>query len=316
MKKKNSIQPFPFGEILMSLALVIFYPSLSAQLLLPTAEAADNSNYYVKYIAQFPAKEGDKTAGFLERLGNLILGGASVQLNKPVNIIAYNPASFWVLDQGNGSLLKNNGGTLSVPKALRKNKTIMSSLVGITSTGGDGVLFTDSRDNKIYHLSAGGTVLNVFNTTVSLDQPTGIACSPVSGEIWVAETGSHRIAVLNRNGELVRRIGKRGSAGGEFNFPTFICIDSSGLVYIVDAMNFRIQILDAAGKYISSFGKQGHATGYFARPKGIAVDSRGNIYVADALLNAVQIFDSEGNFLYYFGSQGRSAEQFWMPSGM
>jgi len=280
-------------------------------------EAEDeNGSYYVQYIGQFPSEGKKSTSGFFERLGRIVLGGEELHPGKPVNILAYDPESFWILDQGNGMVYRNNAGALTLPKALRKKKTDLSSLVGITATGDDNLLFTDSRENMVFRLTAGGRDLEVFNRGVTLNQPTGIAYSPVSEEIWVSETASHRIAVLNRRGELVRHIGSRGTSEGEFNYPTFLWIDASGTAYVVDAMNFRIQIFNSAGKYVSSFGEQGNATGYFARPRGVAVDSQGNIYVADALFNAVQIFDREGNFLYYFGSQGRGREQFWMPSGI
>lgn len=312
----NRRPAFALKASLLSLGMLIIMSTLSSQSMLNDERKVDYGSYYVQYIGQFPSEKNNKTAGFLETIGKAVFGGEALQPVKPVNIMAYNSGSFWILDQGNGMVYRNSGGTLSVPKAFRKKKLNLSSLVGITAAGDDEVLFTDSRENKIFRLSDGGKELEVLNGAITLDQPTGIAYSPVSGEIWVSETGSHRIAVLDRRGVLVRHIGRRGSAEGEFNFPTYIWIDKSGSVYIVDAMNFRIQIFDRYGKYVSSFGEQGNATGYFARPKGVAVDSRGNIYVADALYNAVQIFDREGNFLYYFGSQGRGREQFWMPSGI
>ena len=302
--------------LFLGLGMLVIMSPLSSQTLLTKEGKDDDDSYFVQYIGQFPSGEKKRTTGFFQRIGKTVLGGEALKPGKPVNIMAYDPGSFWILDQGNGMVYRNNGGTLSLPKALRRNRVSLSSLVGITADGDDEVLFTDSRENKVFRLSAGGRELGVLNGNVALDQPTGIAYSPVTGEIWVSETGSHRIAVLDRRGELVRYIGRRGSAEGEFNFPTFIWIDASGMAYIVDAMNFRIQIFDRYGKYASSFGEHGNATGYFARPKGVAVDSRGNIYVADALFNAVQIFDREGNFLYYFGSQGRGREQFWMPSGI
>jgi len=314
--KHNRGPSFALKAFLLSLGMIIIMSTLFSQSLLNNERKADYGSYYVQYIGQFPSGEKNKTVGFLERIGNTVLGGEPLRPGKPVNIMAYDPGSFWILDQGNGMVYRNIGGTLSLPKALRKKNLSLSSLVGITAAGDDEVLFTDSRENKIFRLSDGGREIEVLNGAITLDQPTGIAYSAVTKEIWVSETGSHRIAILDRYGELVRHIGRRGSAEGEFNFPTFIWIDKSGSAYIVDAMNFRIQIFDRYGKYVSSFGEQGNATGYFARPKGVAVDSRGNIYVADALFNTVQIFDREGNFLYYFGSQGRGREQFWMPSGI
>lgn len=312
----NSGQFFAIKGLISVLGMLFLLPDLSSQPLLPEYKQDDNSSYYVQYIGQFPSGNVKSTAGFFERLGNTVLGSEPLLLSKPVGIMALDTESFWILDQGNGMVLMNSGGNLSMPRAVRKKRVSLTSLVGITALGDDEVLFTDSRENKVFCLSLKGREIRVLNSSVMLNQPTGIAFSPVEEEIWVTETGSHRIAVLDRHGELVRHIGRRGSGEGEFNFPTSLWIDASGIAYVVDAMNFRIQIFDRNGRFLSSFGEQGNATGYFARPKGIAVDSHGNIYVADALFNAVQIFDSSGIFLYYFGSQGRGKEQFWMPSGI
>jgi len=87
----------------------------------------------------------------------------------------------------------------------------------------------------------------------------------------MGETGAHRISVLNRKGEIIKRTGSRGNGPGEFNFPTFIWIDKLGNAYVVDSMNFRIQIFNKNGEFVSAFGEIGDATGYFARPKGIAI---------------------------------------------
>ncbi len=307
---------FAIRGLILALGMLLLLPDLSSQPLLPEESKDDNRSYYVQYIGQFPSGNAKSTAGVFERLGNAVLGSEPLQLKKPVGIMAYDTESFWVLDQGNGMVLMNSGGKLSMPRAAKKKRESLSSLVGITTLGKDEILFTDSRENSVFRLSAGDREIRVLNSSVTLNQPTGIAFSSLEEEIWVCETGSHRIAVLNRQGELLRHIGRRGTGEGEFNFPTSLWIDSSGMAYVVDAMNFRIQIFDRNGRFLSSFGAQGNATGYFARPKGIAVDSHGNIYVADALFNAVQIFDSSGSFLYYFGSQGRGKEQFWMPSGL
>ena len=320
MSKREQIysrkRVFIFKSFLPGLGMLILMSPISSQQMVNENLTTDGGRYYLEYIGQFPTVEGERITGFLEKVGTAVFGVDPLQLNKPVSILVDDPESFWVLDQGNGMILRNSGGTLSLPKALRKKKVSLPSLVGITSAGDDDLLFTDSRENKVFRLSSGGRELVVLNSIVTLNQPTGIAWSSASGEIWVSETGSHRIAILNLQGELVRHIGKRGNAEGEFNYPTHLWIDASGMAYIVDAMNYRIQIFDRYGNFVSAFGEQGDATGYFARPKGVAVDSKGNIYVADALFNAVQIFNRGGNLLYYFGSQGRGREQFWMPSGI
>ncbi len=272
----------------------------------------------IDWVKQYPPISGQtderSTAG---KIVDFIIGKKQTTvLSKPVAVCTINPDTFWILDQGNGVLFKIENELGDIPQ-FRKNKfKTFSSLVGLCNFKNGKLLFTDSYLNKVFEFTPKKKALKTFSDTLTLEQPTGIAFSPINNEIWVVETRAHRIAILNENGQLVKRIGSRGTGPGEFNYPTSIWIDKKGIVFVVDAMNFRVQIFSKDGDFISTFGKIGDATGYFARPKGIATDSFGNIYLADALFNAVQIFDDEGNFLYTFGLQGRGKGEFWMPAGI
>ncbi|MBI5540395.1 MAG: 6-bladed beta-propeller [Bacteroidia bacterium] len=273
-------------------------------------------NSRIKWISLFPSVENKKSS-FTEKLGQVVFGKKEIlEISKPISVLAINPDTFLVLDQGNNTIFYVKNNESQIPHFLKKKENYFTSLVGICAISKNEVLFTDSKSNQIYKISNNVTELNVLNDSLKLDQPTGIAYSKLTNEIWVVETKSHRISILNNNGERIKTIGARGNKNGEFNFPTSICIDKDGYAYIVDAMNFRVQIFNKDGQFVSTFGKQGDATGDFARPKGIAIDSESNIYIADALFNTVQIFDKKGNFLYYFGSQGNEKEKFWMPSGI
>ena len=268
----------------------------------------------IRFVTKFPPEKGVVEKGIFDRIGEFIFGkNQALILSKPISVIAENPESYWVLDQGLGVLLKVQDKVGEIPQPIKEK---YSSLVGICASSYREIFFTDSRVNKIFKLNLDDHKLVEFNPSVELNQPTGIAYSRLNDELWVVETAAHRISVFNRMGEVVRQIGKRGESPGEFNYPTFIWIDKAGVVYIVDSMNFRIQILNSDGELISVFGQIGDATGYFSRPKGIATDSFGNIYVVDALFHAVQIFDKNGNLLYHFGKQGREDGQFWLPTGI
>ena len=199
---------------------------------------------------------------------------------------------------------------------IEKKIAAFPSLVGITAFHNTEILFTDSQLNQLFLVNAEKKECRILNDSLKLNQPTGIAYSVINNEIWVVETGAHRIVVLNEKGEIKKTIGSRGNGKGEFNYPSNLCIDKIGNIYILDAMNFRVQVLNKEGDVISVFGTIGDATGSFARPKGIATDSYGNIYVSDALFHVVQVFDIKGNLLYYFGSQGHDEGQFWMPAGL
>ena len=273
---------------------------------------------YIEWKSQYPDhKAGEVKVNTIRKIYNfLVQKDKEYGISRPVAIVGKTPSSFWVLDQGAQTMYEVGRKKAERPKAFKKKENYFTSLVDVCELPDGELLFTDSRLNKVYRFNKEEKKLVEFNDTNLLMQPTGIAYSPVTDEVWVVETGAHRVAVYNRFGHLVKRIGSRGNDTGQFNFPTSICIDKSGDVYIVDAMNFRVQILNKKGEYVTAFGEAGDFSGTFARPKGIATDTYGNIYVSDALFHVVQIFDRTGNFLYSFGKQGREKQEFWMPAGI
>lgn len=268
----------------------------------------------VNWLGQFPEDEADRKKSFGNRVSEVVFGKKPNDLVKPFSVHARDEDHFLVIDQGSGGIIAIEEGKIGKPKGMRKLTQSFPSLVGLTGLPGGDMLFTDSRLNQVFLVS--DEKLSFFSEGYSFNQPTGIAFSDKTNEIWVVETGAHKIVVLDLEGHLLRTVGSRGSCEGCFNFPTFIWIDDSGKIYLVDSMNFRIQVLNSQGDFLYAFGQNGDATGSMARPKGVATDSRGNIYVVDALFHVVQIFDSEGNFLYSFGKQGQGGGEFWMPAGI
>lgn len=304
--------------IIQLVSYSFIFSSLQAQDIKPEKNASTGNTSFIEWISQYPAMPGESAEKkFTEKVFNFITGkGERVVLSKPVAVIAMSPDTFWILDQGNGQMFSVQKGVGEITHFKKNDFRNFPSLVGIISLPGDSLLFTDSYMNKIYVSAPGKKETRSLNDSLVLEQPTGIAYSPVTGEIWVVETKAHRISILDKKGQLVKQIGGRGEEPGRFNFPTSIWIDNSGRAFVIDALNFRIQVFSETGELISVFGKIGDATGSFARPRGIATDSHGNIYVSDALFNAVQIFDISGNFLYTFGRQGHEKGEFWMPAGV
>lgn len=295
----------PNRSWILVLGLFICCTSLGAQ---------SGKGYDIRWIGQFPPVEAEKKGSFGELISELVFGQKQQEVIRPFGILATHPGHFLILDQGAGSVFECHEGEGKPLRAMKKSNREFPSMVAMCRIQGGDLLFTDSRMNLVFRIS--GDKLSLLSGSVAFDQPTGIAYCKKTDEIWVVETGAHRIAVLNREGDLVRFIGERGSGPGAFNYPTFIWIDGDGKVYVVDSMNFRVQVFDQEGNILHFFGESGDATGYMARPKGVATDSRGNIYVADALFHVVQIFDREGNYLYNFGGQGHGTGKFWMPAGI
>jgi DNA-binding beta-propeller fold protein YncE len=274
---------------------------------------------YVEWVGQYPAKADTAPRNaFFRQLTTLVAGkNNKARLVRPMAVIANKPSDMWVLDQGNQNIFRVAHDKLEIPAATKRLVDQLPSLVGLCFAGDrKHLLFTDSRKNKVYTLMEGAKRMTPFADTVKLEQPTGIAYNKVTGEVWVTETGAHRISVFNADGVLLRRFGTRGTEAGEFNFPTSVWIDDKGDAYVVDAMNFRVQIFDKTGRFITMFGELGDGTGYMARPKGVATDTYGNIYVTDAQFNVVQVFDREGTFLYRFGGLGREHGSFRLPGNI
>ncbi|MHC1706609.1 MAG: 6-bladed beta-propeller [Bacteroidales bacterium] len=273
---------------------------------------------YIKWVKNFPpAKPVKKQKNMAQKLAELVTGKKEeIKMIKPVAILASNPDTFLVLDQGTGSLLQVADKTLSIPQGLRKQFHDFNSLIGMCVIDNHEILFTDSGLNKVFKINEEKKNITEWNDTLKFKQPTGIAYCKPKKQIWVVETTGHRIIILDIKGNPIKTVGSRGTGPSEFNFPTSICSDFQGNIYVVDAMNFRIQVFNAEGEFLNSFGEAGDASGYFARPKGIATDSSGNVYVVDGLFHGIQVFDSAGNLLYRFGQQGHENEEFWMPNGI
>jgi hypothetical protein len=153
-----------------------------------------------------------------------------------------------------------------------------------------------------------------YALTNGLERPAGLL---VAGEkLFVADAGAHCICVFDLRGHPLSRFGRRGTAPGEFNFPTHLAADASGHLLVSDSMNSRVQILDLTGHPLGVVGSLGDGSGHFSRPKGVAADSFGHIYVADALLDNLQIFDQSGQLLLHLGGTGRQPGEFWLPGGI
>ncbi len=71
------------------------------------------------------------------------------------------------------------------------------------------------------------------------------------GNIYVLDSGNHRLQVFNKNGNYIRTLGKRGQGPGEFNTPVRLQLDDKkGNIYVADNILRKIIIFDKEGKYI------------------------------------------------------------------
>ena len=138
-----------------------------------------------------------------------------------------------------------------------------------------------------------------------------------NGHVWVTDNGDHQVMKFNRTGELLLKLGVRGTAGTDsktFNKPTDIAFAPNGDFYVSDGYgNSRVVKFSKDGKYLTDWGKRGTGPGEFNLPHSVAVDSKGLVYVSDRENNRIQIFDPNGKFLREWTHLGSTQNIFITP---
>jgi uncharacterized protein (TIGR03663 family) len=182
--------------------------------------------------------------------------------------------------------------------------------------------------------------------------PRGIALDQ-SGNLFVADSGNQRIAVVDPQGQLsfwgspcmldtgsgcmdLDGEGPLPLGAGQFNEPWGVAVDPEGRVYVADTWNHRIQVFDQTGQFLGQWGegrlvdaeidtrgRAGTPFGFYG-PRAVAVDLEGRVYVADTGNERIMAYtigtDAEGNvtadFFQQWGTMGPEEGQFLEPVGV
>jgi DNA-binding beta-propeller fold protein YncE len=149
---------------------------------------------------------------------------------------------------------------------------------------------------------------------------SSLAVDEATGNVYVADTGNHRISEFDEAGSFVRawgwgvadggaelqsctlicRAGTAGSAPGQFEAPTYVAVDQgTGAVYVGDTGDGSVTKFAADGALESSWGEGGQLrqapTREFSPLSGLATDG-GELLVFGGP-GFVFRFDPAGNFL-------------------
>ncbi len=170
-----------------------------------------------------------------------------------------------------------------------------------------------------------------------LEDPTGLAVNNATHDIYIADTGNHRIDEFDPSKpapeQFVRawgwgvgggigfqtctsacQTGLFGSGPGEFEAPTFIAVDNSsgeskGDVYVGDTRDNLVTKFSESGALIESWGTKGQlngsttGAGSFGLLGGVAVDGSGD-------LDVVVGGEESPNPLFEFTQTGSFVEEF------
>ena len=230
--------------------------------------------------------------------------GITISDNGHVIVTEHYGGRFTILDSEGEKIMSfgrgSTGDSFSTPRGVAINS---SSFVLVSDDHGLQMVSTSS--NCITPIGKKGS------GPLQFKQPAGIAISPLTEQVYVADRGNHRIQVLNPNLTFSHSFGSKGSGVGEFRSPSDVAIDSEGLVYVTDRDNHRIQKFAPNGKFLCQFGvKQ-----ILSKPAGIAIDTAGTglVYASSHENNCVSIFTSEGVFVRMFGRNDKNIGKLSWP---
>lgn len=252
---------------------------------------------------QFDTPLGAAWSAFNDRLYVLDSGNDRVQYFQADGTFA---ATFAVdADATGGIAVRTSDGNVFVPHGTLSNPAVEEfSATGTSITNhslGDGnpdvhsvalnqtsgylYLTQPTNDTVVIYDPVAGmgvTVLGDDGSIATGDQPTPIAISPLTGDVYVGCLGDHTIEQYTSAGAFLRAWGSEGSGDGQFLNPIAIAIDpNTGDVFVGDDGRDDIQQFTSTGFFVRVIGESGTGDGQFAAIGGMAFDEDEALYVTD-----------------------------------
>ena len=133
------------------------------------------------------------------------------------------------------------------------------------------------------------TPLNLFSSP-AFEFPAGIGTDN-NGNIYVADSGNHRIVKLKPDGEVLLVFGQKGSNPGEFQYPHDIAIDRNDTIFVSDLNNNRIQVFTPQGNLLSLIETGKDKSDKLSSPTALSIDNNGRLYSGMGFDTRVIIFE-------------------------
>lgn len=181
----------------------------------------------------------------------------------------------------------------------------------IALDAGGNLFVADTGNHRIRRIPPGGIIQTVAGTGTAgydgdgragtqsqLNAPCGIAADS-KGNLYIADTGNHRIRRLSPSGILTTFAGD-GTAGlSGLSFPKGLAFDALDNLYIADTGNNRIRMVTVAG-VLTTIAASG-----LSSPAALAVDGSGGIWITDTGNQRIRRFAPDGGITTLAGTGQR-----------
>ncbi len=242
-----------------------FGPAVMAQLDEPRGAAldaagnlyfADTKNHRIRKISPggtITTVAGNAVPGFAGDGGPATLA----LLNEPTDVALDSAGNLFIADTGND----------------RVRMVFPNGVIGTVAGNGNAAFYGDGSRAIV----------------ASLNSPRGVAVGP-DDELYIADTGNHRIRRVDGSGILDTVVGRGRGFGGDggppanalLSFPSDLAFGPGGAMYIADQGNGRIRRVGSDGLIQTLAGDASPIDA-----AGISVDASGNVYASDFSGNRV-----------------------------
>jgi uncharacterized protein (TIGR03437 family) len=192
---------------------------------------------------------------------------------------------------------------------------------GVAVDDAGNLYIADTRNHRIRRVSPDGVITTVAGSglpgdggdggqaaSAGLNFPTGLAVD-AAGDLYIADTGNHRLRKLTTASGLIQTVAGTGRAGFDgdggravqaaLRGPSGVAVDAAGNLYIADASNHRVRRVARDGTIDTVRWTAGNVT--LNLPLGVAVDRAGNLYVADTNNAVVRRVTPDGTTGTWYG---------------
>ena len=115
--------------------------------------------------------------------------------------------------------------------------------------------------------------------------PTGLAFDG-SGNLYVLDAQLFQVAIIDRNGELVRTVGRQGEGPGEFSSPATQVVWRDGRFAVADMGHNAYQVFNPDGeleRFVKMSAGQGIMAGFSSMRSALRPDPRGAALIAQGM---------------------------------